>query len=112
MKPKAAAGVKLPSKLFLVKVDADGKRLEDITFITDDGTLGDMHAGDGYYSRKLKLIEREAGMMRLALISTEKDSDKLEPLISLEVMRRPSFLQILQEVWIKIRHPGVTKNDG
>lgn len=104
VKPKVRKGVSLPSKLYLIKVDETGKRIEDLTVITDEGTLGDMTARDGYYSRKIKLIEREAGVLRLALVANTTDSERLPILAELQVVRRPSFLQVLGEVWQKVTH--------
>ena len=112
VKPKAIPGVKLPSKLFVIKVDENGRRIEELAVITDEGLLGDMKSGDGYYSRKIKIIERKAGTLRLSL-ATKEDSNEVFPILNqIQVVSRPSFLQVLQQVWNKIRHPSSPKNAG
>lgn len=102
VKPKPELGKKLPTKLFLVKVDETGKRLSDLAVITDEGTLGDMKAGDGYYSRKVKIIERLPGTLRLSLSTREDSSETFPVLNQIQVITRPSFLEVLGEVWRKI----------
>lgn len=94
-------------KLSLLQVDASGKKLRYIGIMTDDGVMGDKIKGDGIYTRKISMTEKGAQKFYYSVID-ESGSGVPEQvdatrLATVEVLRRPSMLEVLATIWTKIR---------
>jgi hypothetical protein len=52
------------SRLALIEVDEQGRKLRYIGVMTDDGVMGDKIRGDGVYTRKISVTEKTARKAR------------------------------------------------
>jgi len=95
-----------PKGLFLIEVDDQGKRIRDFGVLTDFGALGDSKKEDGVYSRKFKIVEKSLKTIHLSIAAPGEDFAKYPVLLDLVVIRRPSFLEVLKQVWQKIKNHG------
>ena len=79
--------------------------------LLDDGRLGDLHVGDGVYSTKIQVTQKPVKpvLFRAALIEFDPANPRkiVKELtttseISVEVVARPSFLEIVQGLVAKV----------
>lgn len=79
--------------------------------LLDDGRLGDLHVGDGVYSTKIQVTQKPVKpvLFRAALVEYDPENPRkiVKELtttseISVEVVPRPSFLEIVQGLVAKV----------
>jgi len=98
----------------LIELAQDGSVARYIGMLTDEKALGDEVAGDGVFTRKVQLNEKVSGQIEFAIIdessplnpqtitANELSSLILEKTI-VKVIRHPSFLELLEQVWAKLK---------
>ncbi len=101
-------------KLSLVQVDENGNRLRFLGVMTDRGAIpGAAEAGSQpgtvtthSYFRKIQIQEREPGRLHFVVVNDlelESFRPAARPEVVVEVLERPSFLQVLKGIWKKFR---------
>lgn len=95
----------------LVEVDENGNRLRTFLPLVDNGILGDRRAGDGLYARKFKLNERSPKKIRFSVAYDEGQSSGLVAMGQIEINHRPSFVQVLKEVWKRLFGQDAGRDD-
>ncbi len=105
------------AKIALIQIDETGKPTHYIGIMTDDKTFGDRVRNDDIYSRKMEIKGRRGTILRFAVISdtgqiTSQTFHDLPvvpatgPLSTqVEVLLRPTFVQLLQNVWDRLKNP-------
>ena len=101
----------LPPVITLMELDAAGEKIRFLWPLTDDGTQGDLVAGDGLYTRKIQYKERRPTRITFLVapappenFQTKQPPPAVPPSQSnaIEVRGRPSFLEILRDIFNKI----------
>jgi hypothetical protein len=113
-----AKATRRDAKLSLVQIDEAGKPIRYIGIMTDDKTFGDRVRNDGVFSRKMEINGRRGMQLRFGVIAdtgqiTADNFSQLPPLAmdgpqvtEVEVVLRPTFVQLLHNVWDRLRNPG------
>lgn len=95
-----------PPNLTLIQVDASGKKLRYIGIMSDDGVMGDKVRGDNILTRKHQLTEKVAQKVYFAVVEETAAGvpEQVDPAkaVSIEIIRRPSFVEIVSTIWSKI----------
>ncbi len=103
------------ASVFLIEVDKSGELIRYHWPLKDDGSFGDIKAGDGVYSRTIQFKEKSPKQLHFLVTSSQdeekmKQHAKIEELNSssilkadLEITPRPSFLEIMAQIWKKIK---------
>ena len=105
---------KKPQALFLLEMDSSGEKIRYHWELKDEG-VGDLKAHDGIYSRKIQFKEKQPKTLHFLVVSELKQEDlKKYPMnenklsfalrATLEIKPRPSFIEILSQVWEKIKN--------
>jgi len=106
-----ADGGPLPPVITLLELDAAGEKIRYRWPLTDDGTLGDLAAGDGIYSRKIQFKESRPKKISFLVVLAPPEGFEIRtppPLVPpsqtgiLEIRARPTFLEIMKGVFQKI----------
>jgi len=92
----------LPHHLVLFQTDETGKKIKYRWKLTDNGFLGDEKKGDGIYSRKVEYKKSKAGKVDF-FVSLNADIPSQDLKVSIEIIRRPSFLELLGEIWNRLK---------
>ena len=112
-----AKATRKDAKLALIQIDARGAPLHYIGIMTDDKTFGDRVRADGIYSRKMEINGRRGTTLHFAVITDEgqispENFHSLPPVAvqgpwttQVEVALRPTFVQLLHNVWDRLRNP-------
>lgn len=108
---KAGAGEAAVPVISLLELDSAGEKVRFIWPLTDDGSQGDLIAGDGLYSRKIQFKEKRPKKITFLVAPIPPgtfETDKTPPIVPpsqtavLEIRPRPTFLEILRDVFRKI----------
>ncbi|MFO1519017.1 MAG: choice-of-anchor X domain-containing protein [bacterium] len=99
-----------PRGAVLVQWDPEKEKVLYRWKMTDDGSLGDVRAGDGIYSRTVQFNERKGGVKIFSVVEGNDEvqaaflkKEDLGPQASLHVLHQPTFLEIMSQVWQKIK---------
>lgn len=84
-----------PQQVELKMLDRDNSNVRARWALSDDGKLGDLKAGDKVYSRTIQFEENKMGTITFFV--------EEEPWARLQIVARPTFLQILQSIWAKVK---------
>ena len=102
-----------PKELTLFEADSTGLKARYRWALVDDGTLGDLKAQDGVYSRAIQFKEKKSRVIQFVVIpevggggSAHQDLPAVAPhqTATLEIKNRPSMIEILGQVIKKIRN--------
>jgi hypothetical protein len=111
----------LPKEITLIEEDASGEKARFRWPMVDDGASGDFKAGDGIYTRAVQIKESKSKTMKFRVLlepndggGIQKELTPVEPIqtATLEIKNRPSMLEILSEVWAKIKRGRAKSENG
>lgn len=104
-----------PEMVYLIEIDKKGELIRYHWPLKDDGSFGDLKAGDGVYSRVIQFKEKRSTQLRF-LVTASQDEEKMKQHLKieelnsssilkadLEITPRPSFLEIMAQIWKKIK---------
>jgi hypothetical protein len=88
--------------------------------MVDDGSEGDFKAGDGIYTRRIQIKESKAKTMTFLVVPESPEGPvpgtlpKVAPdqLANLEIKNRPSMIEILGQIWSKIKKGREKSENG
>lgn len=106
-----------PDYLTLFQTDKSGEKVKYRWKMTDDGFLGDKKADDLIYTRKVEFKKSKEGKY-IFFISVDdaikgpgqasaealKKATSESPQVSVEVIRRPSFFELLGKIWDRLKN--------
>lgn len=88
----------------IIRVDENGKMLKYLGAMTDSGILGDKVPGDAIFGRKLEFKQNRTGTLYFHIIQENAARNQVlarSELIRIEVLRRPSFLEVSAQAFKK-----------
>lgn len=105
-------GSEIPKNISLMEVDEEKEKIKYRWPLNDDGTQGDVKAGDGVYSRNIQFKEKRPKKIVFYVLEEQessqgKVSESLPSVSSaqrsvLEIRAHPTMIDILKDVWNKV----------